>query len=913
MASNLRSKLSVQFESLINNDNCRDRTLEDLLVVLKFEDGHIHRRLPKNRTNLNEMIENVITEEKVESLPIASIDPNKTVEQRPIIFKNRQAIGDILMMTCAIRDFKAAFPNWPINVSTTAMHIWDNNPYLDRNLNSNNSEIVNIGPSKLTNASNRDDRHFVNAFRLSIQDALNVRIPQGPTKCDIWMTEEEINAPPLVEPPYWIITAGEKGDWTTKTYPFSRWQEFVRQFPKHKFVQIGMLGGRHKHQILQGSNVINFVGKTQGRDDGIRKLFKLFYHAEGSIGMISFQMHLASAFNMPCIVVAGAREPARFTRYPGHRYLATDGCLPCAQTNACWSCDIDKSCKNVIINEQGEKFPLCVGLITADDICKAFQKYYDGGRLKLDVPRQPTLSNPAAPVTFEAHRDINLDSIVDLPKQFGFDKWGGSSITDKDWLFIKDTIERYKIKSVLEFGSGLSTCLIGTLVNDIVSYESAPNWYNRFKGRFPKLNLNLWNGRTNTNVDMTRKYDLGFVDGPAGGANREMSTKIASELCRFVIVHDAGREWETKWQNKHLKGRFEHVKNGGHRCRLWIRKEIFVEEERKKKIARSNRPLLKMIFNGRGEGGAETSTTWIMNEFIRQGWDVQYITPNTPSATFNKFGSPDVRITTNLNEIKQSCDILCIYCNDYVWEFPKLTPYFGGQLKAKRKVMCVNFRLGQIGQLDWTKNFDQYIFLNSSLKNQFKQRCSSSKTSVLPPPIDLRPYLSNPIPKPEKSLKLIRHSSQGDIKYPKDFEQKVRQIIDKFPGTTIRLMPAPTFLPTTIPGVICHRRNEPPIPKYLRLGNVFFYNLPDGYHDQGPKVIMEAMASGLPVIADNHSGPKDRLGNETGFLCDSFEHYLNAMEILSDPNVRVEYANNARQYAIDNFNRSKWIDVIKGT
>jgi len=903
----------IQGENLQKNSECAERNIEETLTLIKFSDGHIHRVVPKTKEVMSELINNVICEEDINPTFYSSMVENnsKSLEQKPIVFRNRQAIGDILMMTCAIRDFKATFPNWPINVATTAMHIWDNNPNLDRSVTQDRAELVDIGPSKLTNASNRDDRHFANAFRLSIEEKLGVSIVQGPAKADIWMTKKEVDSAPLVKPPYWVITAGEKGDWTTKTYPFSRWQEFVNRYPQHKFVQIGVSGGRHKHPVLQGDNIVNFIGQTQGRHDGIRRLMKLFYHAQGTIGMISLQMHLASAFNMPCIVVAGAREPARFTQYPGHQYLVTDGCLPCAATNACWSCDIDKSCKQVSVNDLGEKFPLCVDIITVDDICRAFDQYYEGKRLT-DKVRPPTISNSPVEKAFEAHKDINLDTVTNLPEKFGFDKWGGSSITDRDWLFIKNVIEDNKIKSILEFGAGLSTCLMNTLVKDMVTYESVPGWLNKFRQKYANLNLNIrqWDGKTSTNVDLKRTYDLGFVDGPAGGKNRNISTKIASELCKIVIVHDAGREWETKWQEKYLVPTFTHVKNGGHRCKLWVKKEVHRKVEREKKRVQSGKPLLKMVFNGRGEGGAESSTTWIMNRFIDMGWDVQYISPVGPSATFNKIGNLKVRITKDLTKISDECDILCVYCNDYVWEFPKLVMHFV-DVKASRKVMCVNFRLGQIGKVDWTTKFDDYIFLNSSLETLFKTRVPNSSTHVLAPPIDLSPFYKAEVPEPKKYLELIRHNSQGDTKYPKDFKEKLELIISRFPDILIRLMPAPSFL-KPMRNVIQYRKNQPPIPDYLKIGNTFFYHLPEGYQDQGPKVIMEAMATGLPVIADNHSGPKDRVVPGTGFLCDSFNQHLDAIEKLQDPELRFEMGSNAREHAKKEFNPENWITKIIG-
>ena len=46
-----------------------------------------------------------------------------------------------------------------------------------------------------------------------------------------------------------------------------------------KFVQIGSKG--HLHRPLEGENVIDFIGQTEGREDGMRRLFNLFLNAQG--------------------------------------------------------------------------------------------------------------------------------------------------------------------------------------------------------------------------------------------------------------------------------------------------------------------------------------------------------------------------------------------------------------------------------------------------------------------------------------------------------------------------------------------------------------------------------------------------------------------------------------------------------
>ena len=935
----LEDILKQKIQELSIEKEFKVREPVDALVGVKFSDGHIHIHYPDSKEYVQEFVA-TISSKDIGIKPIQ----NKELDRKPIIFKNRQAFGDILMFTCAIRDIKNAYPKLKIGVSSTLMHLWDYNPYIDRSLTLDNAEVIEIGPGWLTNASNRDDRHFANAFRISMEQKLGITIPQGAIRPDIWMSEEEINAPPIITPPYWIIVAGEKGDWTAKTYPFPRWQKFIERHPNVTFVQIG--AREHVHPPLSGNNVINLIGKTQDKNTGVRDLLKLFYHAEGSIGLVSFQMHLAAAFDMPCIVIAGAREPERFTRYPGHQYLCTDGCLPCSISKACWHCKLEVTCKH-IVEINGRKYPKCVEIINTDDLDRAFMQLYYGGRLDFFNPRVPTLPNipivlaneeekkkvihPSA----ESKKDLEKqDSDFELAKKFGFD-WSGASITFRDYKFLKEYVESYNIKTILEFGPGLSTVLFNNLSLDIVSYETVEQRKDSLLKQFPFLKIKIWDGKGNLDeIDKKNHFDLVFVDGPAGGINREFSTKIASEVGNIVVVHDAGREWEKKWQDKYLENKFEGPIKGGHRCHLWIRKDSIVKKKSKEDPLTIEFPkdkkTIQFLFNGRGEGGAERSTTWLMNEFHNRDWNVQYISPKGPSGYFRKFGNRDIHITDDLRALERPSDILLLYTNDWVWEFD--TDSVKVPLEASRshrKVMAVNFRIGKIGEIPWTKGWDKYIFLNSSIEsfftNQYMKSEGSSRfytinSEVLPPPTDLSSFLVNPISSVCNSninnrLVILRHSSQGDSKYDKNnFNILIKRIKEEIPGTVIHLMPAPSFLEDFGETVISHKRNIPPVEDFLTLGNCFWYHLPEGYEDQGPKVIMEAQASGLPIVAPNHSGAKSRIVHGVnGFLADNDDKHIEFLKILAiNPKVRIDMGREARKHAVIEYHPDKWINAIIG-
>lgn len=871
-------------------------------IATESLEGHIHTHGPMND---REKIEEIIDAVKLEA-GIVQVNNTKTLPFKEIIFHNRQRIGDMIMFTCGIRDFKKVYPNIKVNVISTCGHFWDNNPYVDRSITpfykngvtlenakpsdlfSGSTNVLKVGPSRLTNSSNRLDWHFANAFRVSIEDSLGIHIPQGESRGDLWFTKEEYDAPRVEARPYWIIvTGGEKG-WGCKMYPTIRWQEVVDQNPDILFYQLG--ANNDNHVRLQGNNVVDYIGKTEDRNTGIRDLMKLFLNAEGSIGLVSFHMHLSGALGKPCVVVAGAREPVSFTRYAGHQYISNDGCLPCGIT-ACWKCDIN-ACKT-LVTVGGELMPKCVDMISSEEVTRNLKRYYDGGRLvygKVSEKPKVNIGKSNAVIVEEKKSDINTYGL----------SFNGGALTERDWEFIKKTMKDNNVKSVLEFGGGLSTLLFNDLpIVKTITYEDKQGWIDKLNKLKPNLDIRLWDGKTN---GIEGIFDMSFVDGPAGDMSREMSTKIASEKARIVVIHDAGREWAKKYQEKYLHNNFDGPFKGGHRCHLFIRKET-------PKLTTSKK--IGFVFNGRGEGGAERSSTWMMNKLIELGHEVTYYSPNaSPCGTFRNVGDKRVRFS-NINEANEKLDVLMLYSNDWIWEWgkPEFAEMFG-KIKADRKVLCVNFKIDKIGLIPWTQGWDKYLFLSSTHEAILKTRQPNASTLVLPPPTDLTKFFDI-TPDYSNGLRLIRHSSQGDSKYPKTFNEEVNRLLSTRDDISLRLMPAPSFYDGSNSKVISHKKNTPEISEFLKLGNLFFYHLPLGYTEGGPKVVMEAQASGIPIITDNHSGMKDRVVPGTGWLCNNFEDYLDMVKNITQDDLE-ERGANARKHARDNYNPMRWIQEILG-
>jgi hypothetical protein len=153
--------------------------------------------------------------------------------------------------------------------------------------------------------------------------------------------------------------------------------------------------------------------------------------------------------------------------------------------------------------------------------------------------------------------------------------WGNWAILQKDWRYIKDIIERYGVKSVLEFGLGLSSLLMSEIV-PVVSYETNEKWAEEIKSRIDgnQLSVAMWDGVTAPLISQRGPFDMAFVDGPTGGnPGREASIRAVAEAkIPLVICHDAGRHDEVLYQNRFLRKDYELVSRNGHhqsRSQLW--------------------------------------------------------------------------------------------------------------------------------------------------------------------------------------------------------------------------------------------------------------------------------------------------------------------------------------------------------
>jgi ADP-heptose:LPS heptosyltransferase len=354
---------------------------------------------------------------------------------RKLILKNSLSPGDIVMLTAAVRDLHRGYPGqFLTDVRTTCAALWDHNPYLT-SLDEADPKVKVIDCHyPLIHRCNRVPYHCLHGFIEFLNESLGLRIKPTAFQGDIHLSAEEkswysqVNEWTGEDTPFWIVAAGGKYDATIKWWATDRYQAVVDYFRGQiLFVQVGQYG--HHHPRLEG--VVDLRGKTD-----LRQLVRLVYHAQGVLCPVTALMHLAAAVetkderlpSRPCVVIAGGREPAHWEAYPHHQYIHTLGALPCCSQGGCWRARTvplgdgnSRDRKSALCADVVGELPRCMDMISAAEVIRRIELYYQGGRLKHLTPKQRSAAAHAVALTRNNPFDdqvLNMRSARMLADQF---------------------------------------------------------------------------------------------------------------------------------------------------------------------------------------------------------------------------------------------------------------------------------------------------------------------------------------------------------------------------------------------------------------------------------------------------------------------------------------------------------------
>ena len=134
-----------------------------------------------------------------------------------LLLEHRRAAGDILMMTCAVRDLHRAFPGkYQTGVTTSAMSIWQGNPDISQ---VRQSPLLKLSYGAAVKQSNQRAGHFAGAFNEDLGTHLHMSIPLTDLRGCLFLSDKEKD-PALrsIKEPYWVIAPGGKSDFSAKIW-----------------------------------------------------------------------------------------------------------------------------------------------------------------------------------------------------------------------------------------------------------------------------------------------------------------------------------------------------------------------------------------------------------------------------------------------------------------------------------------------------------------------------------------------------------------------------------------------------------------------------------------------------------------------------------------------------------------------
>lgn len=325
-----------------------------------------------------------------------------------LIVRNNQAPGDIIVLSAALRDLERAHPGryaTEVVVSRGAEHIFWNNPKIVSAQPSSirpdsRDAVVYRAQYPLIRSCNQQRKHFILGFIEHMNAMLGTQIKLTEFRPHIVMSTAEKATRPF-DVPYWVFLSGGKKDYPTKIWAQSYWQEVITATrDRVNWVQCGGGSSNHIMHTPKDGIYANMVAKTD-----CRNFLRLIYHAEGVVCVTTMAMHAAAAFNKPCIVIEGGREPWWWEAYDEktrlmnmrlfhpnwkppadddfvpHRYLHTIGKLACCSNHGCWQKRVVggvNACRSPV-TVGGQTLPKCKSMITPAMVIAAIDGYLADG------------------------------------------------------------------------------------------------------------------------------------------------------------------------------------------------------------------------------------------------------------------------------------------------------------------------------------------------------------------------------------------------------------------------------------------------------------------------------------------------------------------------------------------------------
>lgn len=106
--------------------------------------------------------------------------------------------------------------------------------------------------------------------------------------------------------------------------------------------------------------------------------------------------------------------------------------------------------------------------------------------------------------------------------------------------------------------------------------------------------------------------------------------------------------------------------------------------------------------------------------------------------------------------------------------------------------------------------------------------------------------------------------------------------------------------------------DELSVEEFLARGHVYLYRTSNMWRDQYPRVVAEALAAGMPVLTEPRDGTKDRvIHGDTGFYCIDYDQFKNRLLAFKrKEQARRSMGMFAKDWARQNLNPKKWVEIL---
>lgn len=237
---------------------------------------------------------------------------------------------------------------------------------------------------------------------------------------------------------------------------------------------------------------------------------------------------------------------------------------------------------------------------------------------------------------------------------------------------------------------------------------------------------------------------------------------------------------------------------------------------------------------------------------------------------------------------------------------------------AQEIYVVLNFVLGGFERQKWIEQYPvkKVIFLNETKHEEYLTRRIDGQrdipTAMLPPPVDIDKYLSIERDYDRDKLTIGRHS-RISLKYP-DNPAPMYKMLRKGTEADFSFMIAHKNIVKEFSDdkrFKFYGFDEVPVSDFLESIDIYLSIIHPNTKDQGPRTLMEAMASGLPCIVEDRDGMRDRMiSGLTGYLVESEEEAIKrAIELCDDKEKRIKMGQAARKTAAS-FRPEKWLKEL---